>query len=105
VETTIPDNGEVVEAITISGPPTPPPGCERPTLVIEEVKGLCGQVMLEVRAFSGVHGCSLTALTDGCGDVASHSSASPKLGNGAVPRWDDYLGSMLSYTRGSEHDG
>jgi hypothetical protein len=37
-------------------------------------------------------------LTDSYGDVVGNNSASPEFANGAVPGWDDYLGSYVGYT-------
>jgi hypothetical protein len=36
-------------------------------------------------------------LTDSYGDIVGNNSASPEFGNGAIPGWDDFLGSNVEY--------
>jgi hypothetical protein len=46
-----------------------------------------------------ITGGSINAtLTDSYGDIVGNNSASPEFANGAVPGWDDYLGSNVGYT-------
>jgi hypothetical protein len=62
VETTVLDDGTEIGRIAINGPPTPPPGVERPVVELSELSSQAGLVVLsEVPTYDWSYGCSATS--------------------------------------------
>ncbi len=61
IETFVLPDGRSVDRIIINGPPTPPPGYERPVAVNPGANPARGDVLLTAPAFTWCFGCSATA--------------------------------------------
>ena len=56
------DDGTSIDRITINGPPTPPPGVERPVVDVQALSAQASSVILsEVPAYDWSYGCSATS--------------------------------------------
>jgi len=98
VEKIILNDGTTIDKIIISGPPTPPPGFERTSVVLPEPNPAAGtNVLLEVPAFDWSFGCSATSAAMIAGYYDRHGSAEMYTGptdGGVMPldnsSWPDW---------------
>jgi hypothetical protein len=96
--------GEIVQAfITIANTELPADGVLNVDFTLD---GTAEGATCAVGSYTAPAGCmtlqisggSVNAtLSDSYGDVVGSNSASPEFSNGAVPGWDDYIGSNVDY--------
>lgn len=97
--------GEIVQTfVTVSATDLPDDGVLN---VVFTVDGTADGTTCNAGSFTAPAGCmtlqinggSVNAmLTDSYGDIVGSNSASPEFSNGAVPGWDDYVGSNVGYS-------